>query len=431
MKKTKSHIKKKITKMRKKNVTRKRKVMRKTGIKRKSRILKRSKKRRSGGNPLTTTKDEKREEREAAESRRNMKFIARQQQEIAARRQKTPTQLKKEKDARDEKIRKQMEELNEHAKKINEKLDAVAKAKQDDVEAKTKLNAVAKTKLNAIAKLNLDTSPTEYDGSNEPDFWKPLFKENEMVSLRDKIQSLFGDPTLKSPTDSNICRIIRDMIPTYRVPEEINPDLINYNVTLCATMFIFGIMTKLMENQEYNIIFKGGKAVQMVLSIINPNYVYVSEDIDVLLKPNTDVMYNRDRIKNLAGHLSYLIKWFLNDKTSQGISILPPNPENLKANQDIFKISYKGYGIESFKAISDIDFKEISRYDKQFFRNIQSINKVDCLFRFQDLEGLKQEKLHYINLYFLKKKEITPKEYQFYFDKFNKSYQVLVNASKV
>jgi len=401
--------------------------MRKTGIKRKSRILKRSKKRRSGGKPPTTTK-----EREAAESQRNMAFIERQQQKIAAMPRKTPEQLKNEKDARDEKIRKQMELLNEHAKKINEKLDAVAKAKQDDVEAKANLNVEAKTKLNAIAKLNLDTSPTEYNDSNEPDFWKPLFNENEMVSLRDKIQSLFGDPTLKSPTDSNICRIIRDMIPTYLVPEEINPDLINYNVTLCATMFIFGIMTKLMVNQEYNIIFKGGKAVQMVLSIINPKYVYASEDIDVLLKPNTDVMYNRDRIKNLAGHLSYLIKWFLNDKTSQGISILPPNPENLKANQDIFKISYIGYGTESFKALSDIDFKEISRYDNQFFINIQSINKVDCLFRFQDLEGLKQEKLHYINLYFLKKQEgkINEKEYQFYVDKFNKSYQVLVNASK-
>jgi len=424
MKKTKSHIKKKITKMRKKNVTRKRKVMRKTGIKRKSRILKRSKKRRSGGNPPTTTK----KEREAAETRRNMDFIAMQQRKIAMRQreiaampQKTPEQLKEEKDARDEKIRKQMEELNEHAKKINEKLDAVSKAKLDAVEAKAD-----------VTKLNLDTSPTEYNDSNEPDFWKPLFKENEMVSLRDKIQSLFGDPTLKYPTDSIICRIITNMIPTYRVPEEINPDLINYNVTLCATMFIFGIMTKLMENQEYNIIFKGGKAVQMVLSIINPNYVYASEDIDVLLKPNTDVMYNRDRIKNLAGHLSYLIKWFLNGKTSQGISILPPNPENLKANQDIFKISYKGYGTESFKAISDIDFKEISSCDKQFFRNIQSINREDCLFRFQDLEGLIQEKVHYITQYDKKRqnKEISHEEYKFYFNKLNKSYQVLVNASK-
>ena len=423
--------------MRKKNVTRKRKVMRKTGIKRKSRILKRSKKRRSGGNPPTTTKEReaaerRRAERRRAESQRNMAFIERQQQKIAAMPRKTPEQLKNEKDARDEKIRKQMELLNEHAKKINEKLDAVAKAKQDDVEAKANLNVEAKTKLNAIAKLNLDTSPTEYNDSNEPDFWKPLFNENEMVSLRDKIQSLFGDPTLKSPTDSNICRIIRDMIPTYLVPEEINPDLINYNVTLCATMFIFGIMTKLMVNQEYNIIFKGGKAVQMVLSIINPKYVYASEDIDVLLKPNTDVMYNRDRIKNLAGHLSYLIKWFLNGKTSQGISILPPNPENLKANQDIFKISYKGYGTESFKAISDIDFKEISSYDKQFFRNIQSINREDCLFRFQDLEGLIQEKVHYITQYDKKRqnKEISHEEYKFYFNKLNKSYQVLVNASK-
>lgn len=422
MKKTKSHIKKKITKMRKKNVTRKRKVMRKTGIKRKSRILKRSKKRRSGGKPPTTTKKEREAaEREAAETRRNMDFIAMQQRKIAAMPQKTPEQLKEEKDARDEKIRKQLEELNEHAKKINEKLDAVSKAKLDAVEAKAD-----------VTKLNLDTSPTEYNDSNEPDFWKPLFKENEMVSLRDKIQLLFGDPTLKYPTDSIICRIITNMIPTYRVPEEINPDLINYNVTLCATMFIFGIMTKLMENQEYNIIFKGGKAVQMVLSIINPNYVYASEDIDVLLKPNTDVMYNRDRIKNLAGHLSYLIKWFLNGKTSQGISILPPNPENLKANQDIFKISYKGYGTESFKAISDIDFKEISSYDKQFFRNIQSINREDCLFRFQDLEGLIQEKVHYITQYDKKRqnKEISHEEYKFYFNKLNKSYQVLVNASK-
>ena len=75
-------------------------------------------------------------------------------------------------------------------------------------------------------------------------------------------------------------------------------------------------------------------------------------------------------IKNLAGHLAYLIRWFLTiPETGYNISVLAPNPSNTRANPYIFKLSYvksikkydhrKQMQIDDYKQFSDIDFKEV------------------------------------------------------------------------
>jgi hypothetical protein len=80
-----------------------------------------------------------------------------------------------------------------------------------------------------------------------------------------------------------------------------------------------------MIGQDYKFIFKGGKAIQLVLAEIQNLSEYKSEDIDVLIIPNKNIQYDELIVKNLAGHLAYLIRWFLNiPSTDYKISVQSP-----------------------------------------------------------------------------------------------------------
>jgi hypothetical protein len=264
-----------------------------------------------------------------------------------------------------------------------------------------------------------------YDPSIEPEFWVPLFGSGNMFSLREKIHSMMIRDT-QIPIENNkiseiwsVCQIIQALIPTYYVPTEFKqtiPDVtyighINiespihftqYNIALCAALLVFGIISHKMKEQDYKIIFKGGKAIQLVLGEIQNSSIYESEDIDVLIMPNKDIEYNETNVKNLSGHIAYLINWFLTITTpvSIYISVLWPNPSNPRSNHFIFKLSYiKGY--MDFKAISDIDFKEIPERIKPFFERsvdyqfeISELNE-KVSFRCPDIGSLLDEKIYY------------------------------------
>ena len=272
-----------------------------------------------------------------------------------------------------------------------------------------------------------------YPLESEPEFWKPLFGNNNMTLLRTKIHSMiFKDKEIimignKMPKDKNwsVCETIKGWIPTYNFPTINNPiipprgrgeiiydaesDFTNYNILLCAALLVFGIISKKMEEQDYQMIFKGGKAIQLSLASLHQTNIYESEDIDVLIMPNKDIEYNEENVKNLSGHIAYLIKWFLTvtiekPNNNINISVLRPDPSNTRANPFIFKLSYaKIYG--RFRPFSDIDFKEISQVIKPFFeRSIKyqfdipdSDEKV--LFNCPDVGSLINEKLYYYSIY--------------------------------
>ena len=88
------------------------------------------------------------------------------------------------------------------------------------------------------------------------------------------------------------------------------------------TLIILGILSRKMEGQDYNFIFKGGKAVQFVLSEIQNASKYISDDIDILITGNE---YNAINMKNLAAHIGYLIQWFFAGNYNNNISLELPN----------------------------------------------------------------------------------------------------------
>jgi hypothetical protein len=302
-------------------------------------------------------------------------------------------------------------------------------------------------RLTPLVKLTIPTElpETGYALDVEPEFWKPIFNENEMTILRQKLREMLNkdneitiDKQTREATELwNVCKIIKTMIPTYYTQITNEPydffgilmsdtdvDFSHFNMALCASLLIFGIVSYKMIGQDYKLLFKGGKAVQLVLKGISEMGEYKTEDIDVLIIPNTDIPYDDNNVKNLAGHISYLIKWFLQSpETKYNISVLPPNPANMRANPFIFKLSYvketkkydrrKNMMIDDFRQFSDVDFKRVPKdvmkhFDMatDFYFDISELN-TKVLFRCPNLGALLDEKVYYYAKYTELKKLLT------------------------
>jgi hypothetical protein len=288
-------------------------------------------------------------------------------------------------------------------------------------------------------------SDSGYNPEVEPDFWKPIFEENEMLSIRNKINEMMNSdgniPIINKKATQlwSVCAINKAMIHTYFIPKKnelyesfgtfINDtdiDFSHYNIVLCAALIVFGIISEKMIGQNYTLLFKGGKAIQLVLAGIPETSEYKTEDIDVLIMPNKNEPYVEANIKNLSGHLAYLIRWFLNtSETQYNVSVQVPNLSNVRANPFIFKLSYlkvtkkrnyKNEMVDDFKQFSDIDFKETPESVKQYFENsiaykffISELNQT-VLFRCPNLGSLLNEKLYYYAKYFKFKKMLEEKK---------------------
>jgi len=309
-----------------------------------------------------------------------------------------------------------------------------------------------------LVKLAIPTElpETGYAADIEPEFWKPIFNENEMTILRQALRVMLSkdneimiDKQTREATQLwSVCGIIKTIIPTYYTQTKNDPyevygtlmsdqdiDFSHFNILLCASLLVFGIVSYKMIGQDYKVLFKGGKAVQLVLKGIAEMGEYKTEDIDVLIIPNADIPYVENNVKNLAGHISYLIKWFLQSpETKYNISVLPPNPANIRANPFIFKLSYvkeskkydhrKNMMIDDFRQFSDVDFKKVpedvmkhfdTATDYSFF--ISELN-TKVLFRCPNLGALLDEKVYYYAKYMELKnlltqhKPITDPEYK-------------------
>jgi hypothetical protein len=289
-----------------------------------------------------------------------------------------------------------------------------------------------------IIKLEIPTelpSDSGYNPETEPEFWKPIFGDNEMLTIRQKLNDMMNAdsriPINNKEVDDlwSVCKINQAMIPTYFTQTKNEPyelfgtlysdldiDFSHYNIVLCAALIVFGIISKKMIGQDYKLIFKGGKAIQLELAGTPETSSYKSEDIDILLLPDTNVPYEELKVKNLSGHIAYLVRWFLNTpETQYKISVQIPNPENIRANPFIFKLSYiktnkrydfrKNAMVDEFKQFSDIDFKEIPESIKSFFENSKEytfyISELDenILFRCPNIGSLLDEKIYYFAKY--------------------------------
>jgi hypothetical protein len=282
---------------------------------------------------------------------------------------------------------------------------------------------------------------TGYTLNAIPTFWAPIFNKTptELISLRDKIKEALAQdnmiPMAKNEIQNiwSICEIVQTMIPTYYVPTKNAPywigntmyadkpiDFTRFNMTLCTCLIIFGILSDRMAGQDYEFIFKGGKAIQLELGQILGNPQYISEDIDILVRPATGIAYNRDVAKNLASHIGYLIKWFLtyidlptevlkDDTKPVSLTIalaLPDVQDNTicdstaKSNPNIVKISYNKIATRICKAFADIDFKETPAEVSSYFEkthkypfHIEGL-QTDVLFICPNIGSLIDEKIY-------------------------------------
>ncbi len=245
--------------------------------------------------------------------------------------------------------------------------------------------------------LPYDMKVTKYLSHEEPEFWKPLFQESEMFMLREKFHEIMKEdcvPVISGwKHDWSMCSIVKQILPTYFIPKSGKPyfppeggmygispnDFSRFNVIICASLLFFGIVNDRMSAQPYIFLLKGGKAIQIVLSNVpkSPYYEppdYESEDIDILIRPILTKPYDLEEIKNLAGHLAELLKWFVEiPEIDCNVSIQPP--EDSKFNPDIYKLSYPIPNTKAFKAFSDIDFQEIKEDKKVYYSKCIQVKK--------------------------------------------------------
>ena len=320
--------------------------------------------------------------------------------------------------------------------------------------------------------------PDDPDNPTIPEFWKPIFNksETELLDLRTRIKDIMTqDDSIEMVGNKikdiwTICKIVQTKIPTYYVPitngvytqgrliDDLNIDFTHYNMMLCACLILYGILSDRMVGEKYSLLLKGGKAIQLVLAQIPKNIKqYTSEDIDIMVKPTDDKSYDRDEIKNLASHIGYLLKWFLSSPTLKtNISVLlPPTEPNAKTNPNIVKLSYEkivkrpnyrtGTQDSVYKALSDIDFKELPAELAPYFNQVHKYEfyieelKTDVLFVCPHMGALIDEKLYFYSKYMKYKillyegKKITDPTYEnvtmdecdYFLNKFSKAIKGL------
>jgi hypothetical protein len=267
--------------------------------------------------------------------------------------------------------------------------------------------------------------PNEYTPHSIPTYWVPVFKtEQNMTALKNRIMSiLVQDDLKKSRTKKNwiSCDIIERLFPSYFVKTEIiegvkqqnnnlnSRSVINdeYNeyIIQCVLLLLLGIISEKMASQQYNFIFKGGKAIQLILSQIIGAEKYISDDIDILIVPQ-NIPYNREAVINVGKNLAYLLKWFVSFPTITTITpidlsikdAIVSNPTDTVVKLAIFKITGP-------KVLVDVGIHDIPEDVAIFFNNPQGFNFYirelgeKALFKCPTFDSLVDEKIFYFIKY--------------------------------
>ena len=101
---------------------------------------------------------------------------------------------------------------------------------------------------------------------------------------------------------------------------------------------------------------------------------------------------------NLAAHISFLIKWFLEGAIN--ISLELPNTNVKTLGKDIIKISYLGFS-GRYKALCDVGFGKTSEIVRPYFEHPQVFKMhndelgEDLMFRCPNIDAILDEKLYY------------------------------------
>lgn len=341
--------------------------------------------------------------------------------------------------------------LNEETRK---KLAELIPNEQQIVSNPTPEPEIAIPKLNLPYPLPIDNE-AGYDRSIAPEFWKPIFDNGQqLISLREKFMRIYESDKYTTDVAKKfmICELLEKLFPGYLTKYALSygetaKTLVTVNVLNCFITLLYGILTyKLFDNKEdYLILFKGGRALQLSLNDIPNVTKYFSEDTDVLIIPNKyqGGVYNLEKMENLSCHIAYLVKWFIPPEVNIVIS-LPT--QHVSQSKEITKIVYNDDKL--YKALSDIGFGVMNEDIKKYFENPNYFQfyldefETTSLFITPTLDDILYEKLYYYSKYSnindkLKKGEqITEKGYEnlkgeectFLMLKFNRAIKQLVNS---
>lgn len=314
---------------------------------------------------------------------------------------------------------------SEYIKYINEIFDYIDKLKVIGYE----LNSKQRKKFNTF-KINLDTREYKFN----PELWFPLFTPEELDGLKEKIL-----------TDiDSICKLVKDLFPYYRISNDFfctnkktdklvydnQKDIYRTINSYCIIMILVGIINYKLKitQQEYEIIIKGGKALQLILSEIysdNKNDIkYETSDIDLIINPIDGVEYVETKCKNFANNFSFLIKWILNKSDS------PYDVDNYISGtmgleyKTLIKLSHKiqksqdTHELVSYTALVDIDFGEKNNIMYNDLTYEKKISKYgELLFIHQNLNYFLLEKIYYLDYYIKElnklKKKLENKKIQY------------------
>lgn len=266
----------------------------------------------------------------------------------------------------------------------------------------------------------------EYATDKVPSYWLPIFgSEQQMVGLKNRIMSILVQDDLQkslSKTKWISCDIVERLFPSYFVnllvhsqvkqrDNNVNQrSLVNddYNeyMLLCLFLLLLGIISEKMSGQNYNFIFKGGKAIQLVLSQILGAEKYISEDIDILIVPQNGTPYDRGSIINLGKNLAHLLKWFV---SFPSISTITPVNLSIKdaiitnINDNVVKLAL--FKITGPKVLIDIGIHDIPENVRIFFENPQNFSFYikelgdNALYKCPKFDAIVNEKLFYFIKY--------------------------------
>jgi len=293
-----------------------------------------------------------------------------------------------------------------------------------------------------------------YDRSIEPEFWKPIFDNGELMSLRETFMSIYEKDKYTSDAAKRfiICDLLEKLFPGYYTRYHLDhresaKTLVTINVLNCFITLLYGIITyKLFDNKEdYLLLFKGGRALQLSLNDIPNVTQYFSEDTDVLIIPNKfqGGIYNLLKMNNLSCHIAYLVKWFIPPEINIIIKLPLEQPSQYS---DITKIIYNDDKL--YKALSDIGFGDIKEDIKKYFENplyfpfYLDMFETISLFITPTLDDILDEKLYFYAKYSNAKNKlkngeiITERGYEnlneetcdYYLLKFNRAIKQLVDS---
>lgn len=283
-----------------------------------------------------------------------------------------------------------------------------------------------------------------YSLEDVPKFWLPIFSRDELLDIKTQIQKIIR-ADLKSAKMPEICSIVKGLVSTYSE----SPDSREYSIANCVVFLLMGIISAKLDSQKYNMILKGGKAVQLLLSQMRSRDPYYSEDVDILLIPNNGV-YHMGEMQILSSHIARLMDWFLSETT---LPISVKIPSTTDTNQYVTKISFKNSD-HRFKVVSDIDIKPIPEFMLHHYlnrmnyvaihRKVMKIFNTEpyVLYRSLGLEPYLDEKIYYYVLYYtaiMQKRErisvedpdidkLPESTLRYYLDKFRRSIVALTHT---